>query len=104
MRKLRQQEPADRSDPCAAVGRSSLREVEATLASQQARLYHLGATAPDAPRSPMPTRTGPPMCSVSLFETLLAQAHPGLRRASREAVRLVDATSAASTRMRRAGR
>ena len=27
-------------------GASSLREVEATLASQQARLYHLGASAP----------------------------------------------------------
>jgi hypothetical protein len=32
-------------------GNSSLREVEATLASQQTSFYHLGASAPDAPRS-----------------------------------------------------
>ena len=29
-------------------GASSLREVEATMASQQVRLYHLGASAPKA--------------------------------------------------------
>jgi Domain of unknown function (DUF4372) len=38
-------------------GAASLREIEATMASHRARLYHLGVTAPK--RSPTPTRRGP---------------------------------------------
>ncbi|MDP9136705.1 MAG: IS4 family transposase [Pseudomonadota bacterium] len=78
-------------------GVSSLREVEATLASQQARLYHLGATAPK--RSTLADANAERSADVfcGLFEALLAQAHPGLRKASREAVRLIDATSVSLT-------
>jgi hypothetical protein len=74
-------------------GASSLREIEATLASQQTRLYHLGASAPK--RSTLADANAQRSADVfcGLFETLLAQAHPRLRRASREAVRLIDATS-----------
>jgi hypothetical protein len=78
-------------------GASSLREIEATMASQHTRLYHLGATAPK--RSTLADanaeRSADAFCG--LFEALLAQAHPQLRRASREAIRLVDATSVGLT-------
>ena len=78
-------------------GASSLREVEATLASQEARLYHLGASAPR--RSTLADANAERSADVfcGLFETLLAQAHPGLRRASCDAVRLIDATSVSLT-------
>jgi hypothetical protein len=74
-------------------GASSLREVEATMASQQTRLYHLGAAAPK--RSTLADANAERSADVfcGLFEALLAQADPELRRASREAIRLVDATS-----------
>jgi Transposase DDE domain/Domain of unknown function (DUF4372) len=73
-------------------GASSLREVEATLASQRTRLYHLGASAPRRSTLADANADRPADVFCGLFETLLAQAHPGLRRASREAVRLIDAT------------
>ena len=74
-------------------GASSLREIEATMASQHTRLYHLGAAAPK--RSTLADANAERSAEVfcRLFEVLLAQAHPGLRRASREAIRLIDATS-----------
>ncbi len=74
-------------------GASSLREVEATLASQSARLYHLGASAPKRSTLAEANANRPADAFCGLFETLLAQAHAGLRRASREAVRLIDATT-----------
>jgi hypothetical protein len=78
-------------------GASSLREVEATLASQRARLYHLGATAPKRSTLADANAARPADVFCRLFETLLAQAHAGLRRTSREAVRLIDATCAGLT-------
>jgi Domain of unknown function (DUF4372) len=82
-------------------GASSLREVEATMASQQTRLYHLGAAAPK--RSTLADANAERSADVfcGLFEALLAQAHPELRRASREAIRLVDATSVGLTALGR---
>jgi hypothetical protein len=74
-------------------GASSLREVEATLASQEARLYHLGASAPKRSTLADANAERPADVFCGLFEALLAQAHPQLRRASREAVRLIDSTS-----------
>jgi IS4 transposase len=78
-------------------GASSLREIEAILASQTARLYHLGAKAPK--RSTLADANAARSADVfcGLFEALLAQAHAGLRRASREAIRLIDATSVSLT-------
>lgn len=78
-------------------GASSLREVEATMASQQSRLYHLGAAAPRRSTLADANAERPADVFCHLFETLLAQAHPQLRRASREAIRLVDATSVGLT-------
>jgi hypothetical protein len=78
-------------------GASSLREVEATMASQKARLYHLGAAAPKRSTLADANRERPAEVFSQLFETLLAQAHRGLRKASRDAVRLIDATSAGLT-------
>jgi Transposase DDE domain/Domain of unknown function (DUF4372) len=74
-------------------GASSLREIEATAASHCTRLYHLGATAPK--RSTLADANAERSADVfcGLFEALLAQAHSGLRRTSREAIRLIDATS-----------
>ena len=74
-------------------GASSLREVEATLASQQARLYHLGAQAPKRSTLADANAERPAEVFCQLFQVLLAQAHRGLRKASRDAVRLIDATS-----------
>jgi len=76
---------------------SSLREVEATMASHRTRLYHLGATAPKRSTLADANAERPADVFCRLFEALLAQAHPGLRKASREAVRLIDATSTGLT-------
>jgi Transposase DDE domain/Domain of unknown function (DUF4372) len=78
-------------------GASSLREIEATLASHASRLYHLGAAAPRRSTLADANAERPADAFCSLFEALLAQAHAGLRRASREAVRLIDATSLSLT-------
>ena len=78
-------------------GASSLREVEATMASQKARLYHLGAATPKRSTLADANRDRPAEVFCQLFETLLAQAHAGLRKVSRDAVRLIDATSAGLT-------
>lgn len=74
-------------------GASSLREIEATMASQQARLYHLGVTAPRRSTLADANASRPAGLFADLFGSLLAQAHPGLRKTCREAIRLVDATS-----------
>lgn len=78
-------------------GAVSLREVEAIMTSQKARLYHLGASAPKRSTLADANRERAADVFCGLFEALLAQAHPGLRRASREAVRLIDATSLSLT-------
>ena len=46
-----------------------------------------------ARRWPMPTRCALPASSQTCSRRLLAQAHPGLRRGTKEAVRLIDSTS-----------
>ena len=73
-------------------GASSLREIVTTMASHEARLYHLGATAPK--RSTLADanakRSAEPF--ADLFDVVLTQAHRGLRKATKEAVRLIDST------------
>jgi hypothetical protein len=78
-------------------GAVSLREVEASMASQKARLYHLGASAPKRSTLADANRERKADVLCGLFQALLAQAHPGLRRASRQAIRLIDATSVSLT-------
>lgn len=74
-------------------GASSLREIEATLASHDTRLYHLGVKAPKRSTLAEANAGRPAAVFVDLFNVLLARAHPGLRRTAKEAVRLIDSTS-----------
>jgi IS4 transposase len=74
-------------------GAQSLREIEATMASHAARLYHLGVTAPKKSTLADANAKRPAALFAELFAILLKQAHPGLRRASKEALRLIDSTS-----------
>ena len=74
-------------------GSVSLREIEATMASHQTQLYHLGAKAPKRSTLADANRDRPAALFVELFQVLLAQAHPGLRRASKEAIRLINSTT-----------
>jgi IS4 transposase len=75
------------------AGATSLREIEATMASHQARLYHLGVTAPKRSTLADANAARPASLFADLFAALLGQAHRGLRKASQEAIRLIDATS-----------
>jgi Transposase DDE domain/Domain of unknown function (DUF4372) len=75
------------------AGLSSLREVVVTMESHRARLYHLGAEPPKRTTLADANRDRPVEVFTELFQTLLAQAHPGLRRNTREAIRLIDSTS-----------
>lgn len=74
-------------------GAMSLREIVTGMESHETRLYHLGA-AP-AKRSTMSdaNRDRPWQIFSELFTAMLGQAHRGLRRASAEAVRLIDSTT-----------
>jgi IS4 transposase len=73
-------------------GATSLREIEAGLESHAARLYHLGSspvkrsTLSDA-NSHRPWQVFGELCTH-----MLAQAHRGLRRTLKDAVRLIDST------------
>ena len=74
-------------------GASSLREVEAVMASHQARLYHVGAKAPKRSTFADANRNRDPRVFSKLFEHMLAASPRGLRRRMGEAVRLIDSTS-----------
>lgn len=74
------------------AGASSLREIEAALSSHAARLYHLGARPVSRSTLADANAGRPPAVFAGLFNCLLGQARPGLRRASRDAVRLIDST------------
>ncbi len=74
-------------------GSTSLREIVTGMASHQTRLYHVGA-AP-VKRSTMSDANSerPWQVFSELFADMLPQAHRGLRRATADAVRLIDSTS-----------
>lgn len=74
-------------------GSTSLREVVTGMASHATRLYHVGA-AP-VKRSTMSDANSkrPWQVFSELFAQMLPQAHRGLRRATADAVRLIDSTS-----------
>lgn len=74
-------------------GAQSLRDIEARMASQEARLYHLGAKAPKRSTLADANRLRPAAVYAELFGVVAAQAHRGLRKAAAEAIRLIDATS-----------
>jgi IS4 transposase len=74
-------------------GATSLREIVTGMESHETRLYHLGA-APVKRSTMSDANTNRPWQVFSeLFTQMLKQAHPGLRRASKDAVRLIDSTS-----------
>jgi hypothetical protein len=74
-------------------GATSLREVVTGMASHETRLYHVGA-AP-VKRSTMSDANSkrPWQVFSELFAQMLPQSHRGLRRATADAVRLIDSTS-----------
>jgi hypothetical protein len=74
------------------AGAVSLREIEAAMTSHSARFYHLGAS--EASRSTLAdaNRLRSHKVFSGLFEVLVAQAGRGLRKATGEAVRLIDST------------
>jgi Domain of unknown function (DUF4372)/Transposase DDE domain len=73
-------------------GAGSLREIEATMASHQGRLYHSGAVAPKRSTFADANRNRDFRTFSSLFETMLAHAGRGARRKIADAVRLIDST------------
>jgi IS4 transposase len=73
-------------------GAASLREIVTTMESHQCRLYHLGAAAPKRSTLADANALRPTAVFAELFQSLLAQAHRGLRKASSDAVRLIDAS------------
>lgn len=74
-------------------GATSLREIVAGLESHAARLYHLGSGP--VKRSTLSDANGhrPWQVFGELCTQMLAQAHRGLRRTLKDAVRLIDSTS-----------
>jgi IS4 transposase len=75
------------------AGANSLRAIEATMASHQARLYHLGGKVPARSTFADANRTRSPLVFTGLFEHLLGMATRGIRRKMRDVVRLIDSTS-----------
>jgi len=74
------------------AGANSLRAIEATMASHQGRLYHVGARAPARSTFADANRVRSPLVFSGLFEHMLGMASRQLRREMREVVRLVDST------------
>lgn len=73
-------------------GATSLREIVTTMASHATRLYHLGAAAPRRSTLADANANRPAAVFAALFADLLKQAHPGLRRNARHAIRLIDSS------------
>jgi hypothetical protein len=83
-------------------GAQSLREIEQAMASHASRLYHLGATAPARSTLADANAKRPAQLFADMFAVLATRASAGLRRATREAVHLVDASSIRLTEVSRA--
>lgn len=84
------------------AGAQSLREIEATMGSHAHRLYHLGAKTPARSTLADANAKRPAQLFADLFAVLTTCASPGLRRATRPALHLVDATSIRLTDLSRA--
>lgn len=74
------------------AGAVSLREIEAVSESHAARLYHLGAAPVSRSTLAEANAQRPPEVFSGLLAHMVGQARGGLRRAAKEAVRLVDAS------------
>jgi IS4 transposase len=74
-------------------GATSLREIVTGMESHVTRLYHLGASPVRRSTVSDANRDRPWQVFSELCTLMIEQAHRGLRRASRDAVRLIDSTS-----------
>ena len=74
-------------------GAASLRDIVTGLESHQMRLYHVGGAPVKRSTMSDANRDRPCQLFGDLFAQMLLQAHRGLRRATGEAVRLIDSTS-----------
>ena len=74
-------------------GATSLREVVAGLESHAARLYHVGSGPVKRSTLSDANNTRPWQVFGELCTQMLGQVHHGLRRALKDAVRLIDSTS-----------
>jgi len=74
-------------------GSTSLREIVSGMESHETRLYHLGAAAVKRSTLSDANTQRPWQVFSELFAQMLPQAHRGLRRATADAVRLIDSTS-----------
>lgn len=75
------------------TGAASLREIEATMASHQARLYHLGGKLPRRSTFADANRSRSPLVFSGLFQHLLGATTRAVRRQMDEVVLLIDSTS-----------
>src|SRR5437868_11672110 len=73
-------------------GATGLREIEAALMSHQVRLYHAGARPVHRSTLADANAIRPWQVFAELFRETVHQAHRGLRRATQDAVRLIDST------------
>ena len=74
-------------------GALSLREIVTGMMSHETRLYHLGAAPVKRSTLSDANAQRPWQVFGELFTQMLGQAHRGLRRATADAVRLIDSTS-----------
>ena len=74
-------------------GAHSLRDIEASMSSHQARLYHAGGAAPARSTFADANRDRDSRVFSGLFMHMLGMATRGLRRKMGDAVRLIDSTS-----------
>ena len=75
------------------AGAHSLRDIEASMASHQGRLYHAGGAAPARSTFADANRDRDSRVFSDLFIAMLGMATRGLRRKMGDAVRLIDSTS-----------
>jgi hypothetical protein len=75
------------------LGANSLREIEAALISHKAQMAPLGVGTVARSTLADADALRPYAVFTKLLDDLLGQAQPGLRRASRDMVRLIDSTS-----------
>jgi IS4 transposase len=74
-------------------GSTSLREIVTGMTSHETRLYHVGARPVKRSTLSDANAQRPWQVFSELFTQMLPQAHRGLRRATADAVRLIDSTS-----------
>jgi len=75
------------------TGASSLREVETTMASHKARLYHVGGRVPARSTFADANRNRNPLVFSGLFQHMLGMATREVRRKMDDVVLLIDSTS-----------